>query len=245
MNHDNIVVTHSDIAEVLVWDFSRQEDSSRVRTTDGSALRSMTNAGCLYAWPCTRGERAELPGQDAWFLPAQGSRGKLQDAQPDLVLAGHTKPAPFALASSDASPTVASGGEDCNVLVWNLADHGGILSRGAEVRQAESLRARATLQGHRQTVTDVCFKPGTDSMLVSTSDDGIIRFWDTRQQGPTHSVRCARRATDSGRPCSVCCARCATKAGRRPAKQSGALQRDTRHEQGTGAKARAPKDGQG
>lgn len=109
---------------------------------------------------------------------------------PDLRLTGHTEAAPFALSTSSATPTVASGGEDRTVLLWNLEDYGGgSLLRGGGAVAGEALGARATLRGHSQTITSVAFKPGSDSMLMSTSDDHTIKLWDTRQADAVQSVR--------------------------------------------------------
>lgn len=45
-----------------------------------------------------------------------------EDSVPDLVLTGHDDVAQFALAASRISPTVASGGQDKRVLLWDLQD---------------------------------------------------------------------------------------------------------------------------
>eukprot|EP00892_Ulva_mutabilis_P005727 jgi/Ulvmu1/3526/UM163_0008.1 len=111
---------------------------------------------------------------------------------PDLRLTGHTLAAPFALSTSAVTPTVASGGEDRTVLLWNLEDYsGGALLGGGGGNGAvagEALPARSVLRGHTKTITSVAFKPGSDSTLMSTSDDHIIKLWDTRQTDAVTSV---------------------------------------------------------
>lgn len=51
---------------------------------------------------------------------------------PDLKLTGHTKDAQFALATSSFTPSIVSGGEDTDVLIWNLndGDHMSLLESG-------------------------------------------------------------------------------------------------------------------
>jgi WD40 repeat protein len=51
--------------------------------------------------------------------------------------------------------------------------------------------AARALKGHTNIVTDVCFKPEQDNMVVSTADDHVIRTWDVRQERSTNIVRCA------------------------------------------------------
>ncbi|CAI5465468.1 unnamed protein product [Closterium sp. Yama58-4] len=54
---------------------------------------------------------------------------------PDLILVGHTEDAEFAMATSPVAPLVISGGKDCNVLLWNVADHVTSLQSTAALRK--------------------------------------------------------------------------------------------------------------
>ena len=114
---------------------------------------------------------------------------------PDVRLTGHTEAAPFALSASSVTPSVASGGEDKTVLLWNLEDYGGgsLLHGGGggngSAAGGDALGARTTLRGHTKTITSVAFKPESDSMLMSTSDDHVIKLWDIRQSDAVQSVR--------------------------------------------------------
>ena len=136
----------------------------------------------------------ESPDASRW----SPSRGTLVQASkkssknaPDLKLVGHKDLAPFALATSTASASIASGGEDTNVLVWNLADLGeqAEAGRGARGAPTDILEPRHTLSGHEATVSDVCFKPESDTLLVSSADDHVVKLWDTRQSAATQNVR--------------------------------------------------------
>lgn len=112
---------------------------------------------------------------------------KPSKATPELRLTGHKDLAPFALSTSSLSPTVASGGEDTNVLIWNLEDAAG--SSDLARLQGDSLAPRVTLAGHAAMISDVVFQPGTDHMLASSADDHIIKLWDTREGQSVHDVR--------------------------------------------------------
>jgi WD40 repeat protein len=118
---------------------------------------------------------------------AQNKKGSKN--APDLKLTGHTDTAPFALTTSSASASIASGGEDKNVLVWNLADHGEGAEAGRGGRAQDTLEPRHTLKGHEQMVSDVCFKPGADHLLASAADDRVIKLWDTREAHAVQNVR--------------------------------------------------------
>jgi len=60
-------------------------------------------------------------------------------------------------------PLLATGSDDHAVFVWNI----------------ESRQVLHILEGHTQNVTAVLFHP-TLPILVSTSEDHTVRFWDTR-----------------------------------------------------------------
>lgn len=116
------------------------------------------------------------------MLQGQGSNVNTKGhSVPDLELRGHTEDAEFALGCCDIAPTVASGGQDASVLIWNLLDHeSGALSCKGSNGEATSLRAQTSLQGHSSTVEDVCWQPGASDLLASVGDDQKLLLWDLR-----------------------------------------------------------------
>ena len=42
---------------------------------------------------------------------------------PDLILEGHEQVAAYALDWSNQHPKVASGGEDKQIMIWNISDY--------------------------------------------------------------------------------------------------------------------------
>jgi len=121
---------------------------------------------------------------------------------PDLTLTGHTENAEFALSTSSAAPYVASGGQDTNVLLWNLADYdnGSLMNPQGTSSEGAQLAANTTLQGHEQVVGDLVFRPATCHELASVGDDSALLFWDTRA-GTSPSLKVAQAHGDQGIQC--------------------------------------------
>ena len=95
----------------------------------------------------------------------------------DVVLKGHSDNAEYALGCSTAEPLVASGGKDMKVIVWDMRGHMQI-SDGAYT--ASALQPKAVLQGHNNTIEDVCWQPGSSTLLASVGDDQKMVLWDIR-----------------------------------------------------------------
>jgi len=114
----------------------------------------------------------------------------------ELVLTGHEKEAQFPLATCNVSPMVASGGTDKLVLLWNLQDAmESILDKNTKPDKRRELANRTRLEGHKKTVEDLVFKPGSAEQLVSVGDDTQVLFWDTRSG--TSPVTAVTKAHDS------------------------------------------------
>ena len=64
----------------------------------------------------------------------------------------------------------ATGGSDCLVRIWNLANP----------------REEVTLEGHLSCIRSLTFSPD-DKLLVSVGDDGQVRYWDA-DSGGLHKV---------------------------------------------------------
>ncbi|KAK9814957.1 hypothetical protein WJX73_003132 [Symbiochloris irregularis] len=131
-----------------------------------------TDAKELYLW--------NTETQPAYIPPKPDVAPVL--ATPDLILEGHEANAQFALGCSTAAPCVASGGQDANVLVWNIEDYnaGSVLSGQPGGAAGPRLPNRNKLEGHTATVEDVGFKPRSSVELVSVGDDHALLVWDTR-----------------------------------------------------------------
>eukprot|EP00741_Cyanophora_paradoxa_P015340 tig00000194_g14808.t1 len=129
------------------------------------------------------------------------TRGYLPPSVPDILLKGHEDLAEYALDWSPAGYSVASGGKDALVCLWDLEDHQTALSSGPEGRDSSSfdvtkkstaINCREKLRGHEATVEDCKFKPpgpdpgdgsrasGSDTELCSVGDDRKLIFWDLR-----------------------------------------------------------------
>ena len=94
----------------------------------------------------------------------------VETSTPDAVLVGHRENAEFAMGACDVKALLASGGKDTQVLVWYFDGARGKGKLGPSV----------ILEGHTNTVEDVCFKPENQHELVSVADDFSMLFWDTR-----------------------------------------------------------------
>ena len=144
---------------------------------------------------------SDVPVVYLWRLSSQPDRhgdGNTKASTPDAVLAGHTAPARFALATSASSACVASGGEDTAVCLWRLADldnslfgagaqgdagrtslNSGGLGGLASTSAPAQLQASCRFEGHSQTVEDVSFNPSRDTHLCSVGDDSALCLWDS------------------------------------------------------------------
>ena len=104
------------------------------------------------------------------YIPALRSRGVRVDFdhQPP-VLSGHTAPVVSVAFSRDG--TLASGGQDGTVILWDAITEQPI----------------ATLTGHTASARSVAFSPD-GSILASGSHDGTVILWDVATQQPKDTL---------------------------------------------------------
>lgn len=111
-----------------------------------------------------------------------------------LSLQGHKDIAQYALDWNKSAESVASGGKDMRVLVWELDDYQTSLSTKLILNNRRELNSinnrgefsniklsyRYDLKGHEKTVEDVSFCPKNNFCLASVGDDRKLMIWDTR-----------------------------------------------------------------
>ncbi len=146
-------------------------------TPDGKTLASGSADGVVKLWDTTNHfERATLnPGKDKWvFGLAITGDGKilasshkytailwnLESRQAIGELKGHTEYI-RALAISPDGKTIATGGCDLTVKVWDVA----------------TCRERMTITGFRGWVNDLAFSPDGKTLGVLELD-GSVKLWD-------------------------------------------------------------------
>src|SRR5437588_10860356 len=103
-------------------------------------------------------ERAWLAAAYVVLLPI--SSIPAQEPRLRTKLKGHTGDV-ASLAYSPNGKTLASGGLDFTVKLWDVA----------------AAKERATLKGHTNSVRSVAYSPD-GTILASASDDETIKLWD-------------------------------------------------------------------
>ena len=94
--------------------------------------------------------------------------------------------------------SVASGGKDNMVCVWNIGDYQTICADRSEPRKNDQfvplskpspkLKPRDILHGHVGEVTDVEFSPNSPFTVCSVSDDKSMKIWDLRNPSGSRAV---------------------------------------------------------
>lgn len=109
----------------------------------------------------------EASGGGAFMVLPLSKTGRLDKSQP--VVCGHTAP----VLDIDWCPhndnVIASGSEDCTVMVWEIPDGG--LTRSL----TEPI---VTLEGHTKRVGIVLWHPTAQNVLLSAGCDNVILIWD-------------------------------------------------------------------
>ncbi|KAK6025682.1 WD domain, G-beta repeat protein [Ostertagia ostertagi] len=87
-----------------------------------------------------------------------------------VIFSGHKK-AVSSLAFSDDGLTLASGGKDCAVILWDIVSESGLFR----------------LSGHKGPVTRLAFARD-DQFLISSSKDCLVKFWSLRSQSCFYTI---------------------------------------------------------
>lgn len=143
-----LLVAGYENSPVLAWDLARP-------SSDARPLGGLLAPSCLSFSPV--GDALFLSfDQEAIFVQAAAPA-----PSPRVNLAGHSEEA-WALAFSPDGTVLASGGDDHQIKLWDVAT-------GAEL---------AAVEAHSQTVTGLAFSPATGH-LASVSLDGSWKVWRT------------------------------------------------------------------
>jgi WD40 repeat protein len=57
-----------------------------------------------------------------------------------------------------------------------------IFKKAIKIFDAQSLRVKDSLAGHTSSITGVCWQPGSDNVLFSSSLDKTVKMWDLREK---------------------------------------------------------------
>lgn len=157
------------IHEVLVWDLKRGEQV-RFMTPDGEGYLKGEVTALLIAGT------ALIAGYSNGMLRSFDAG---QGGSPALSLVGH-KGAVACLSADPSAVLLASGGNDTDIVVWDLVAERGV----------------CRLRGHKDAVTAVRFLPTGPSdvtgalaaggravrLLASSSKDALVKVWDLALQ---------------------------------------------------------------
>ncbi|XP_029462899.1 coronin-1A [Rhinatrema bivittatum] len=109
----------------------------------------------------------EASGGGAFMVLPLSKTGRLDKSQP--VVCGHTAP----VLDIDWCPhndnVIASGSEDCTVMVWEIPDGGLVRSISEPI---------VTLEGHSKRVGIVGWHPTAQNILMSAGCDNVVIIWN-------------------------------------------------------------------
>lgn len=124
-----------------------------------------------------------------WDFKSQPDRKRnsVQPSEPNCTLTGHTANADYAIDVSKSSEHpdnkdvwIVSGGSDCAVLVWRLADAQVSAPHTSPFVRMEGARGMANAVGHTATVEDVSFNGNDRNVIASVGRDSAMMVWDVR-----------------------------------------------------------------
>jgi WD40 repeat protein len=138
--------------------------------------RSAHDSNQLQANPLFFSLNWEAAGGGAFCVWPLDKLGKLPADVPLMV--GHTN----TVLDTDFNPyndyIVASGSEDCKVMIWSIPEGG----------PTENVSPLLTLNGHGRKVGNVLFHPSAENVLASASFDLSVKLWDIGQAGGAEKV---------------------------------------------------------
>ncbi|XP_053327442.1 coronin-1A [Spea bombifrons] len=109
----------------------------------------------------------EASGGGAFMVLPLSKTGRLDKSQP--LVCGHTAPVLDVDWCPHNDNVIASGSEDCSVMVWEIPDGG--LTRSL----TEPI---VTLEGHTKRVGIITWHPTAQNILLSAGCDNLILIWD-------------------------------------------------------------------
>ena len=125
---------------------------------DDSIVASGSDDGKVFLW--------KVPEDFTLYTDAD----EVQDVKPVGKLSGHSRKVGHVLFNPAADNILASSSGDYTIKLWDLEDG----------------QSKLTLK-HNDIVQSLSWS-ANGSMLVTTSRDKKLRFWDVRQQKPAHEV---------------------------------------------------------
>ncbi|KAK4983850.1 Coronin-like protein crn1 [Elasticomyces elasticus] len=125
---------------------------------DDSLIASGSDDGKVFVWQVPEGFTLHTDGDES------------HDVEPVGKLMGHSRKVGHVLFNPSAENVLASASGDFTIKIWDLQDG----------------KSKLSLK-HNDIVQSLSWS-ADGSMLVTTSRDKKLRFWDVRQQRPAHEV---------------------------------------------------------
>lgn len=150
-------VASSTCEDISIWDTKTGEKVRSLNYTTSSSLKDPSEVLCLA--PTKTG-----------LLAAGYANGVIRifdvnSSELRVTLSGHSTGV-NCLSFDDEGMKLASGGKDTEIVVWDVVSECGLFR----------------LKGHKHVITQVKFLPSNPSILVSSSRDTFVKFWDLSTQ---------------------------------------------------------------